>query len=154
MYMIVLRVYTRLVFRFPAYLFTLWIQSLILSLEPARTPAAFMPIAEAIAAVVESDPLPAPWDTDARSAALLVSIAWFESRFTLDAKDAPGISCGLWQTACPAPKTAEWQAVIAYRLVRQSLELCGDLTFYGSGRCGGAPQTMRWRELKALRLLR
>lgn len=128
------------------YAFFFWVWGLILSKEPPRTSLAFRPLAYAIAENARATPLPAPWDSPEDTAALLVSVAWFESRFTRDAREPVGDSCGYFQTPCPAPKTEDGQTKAALRLLRWSLTKCGNLTAYVSGYCGKAPLTAKKRE--------
>lgn len=128
--------------------FALWVFGLMAGLEAPRP--GFYDVAEAIADIAQ-DPLPAPYDTPERSAALMVSIGWFESRFTLKARNRE--SCGLYQTPCPAPATLEEQTRVAYNMVRDSIAKCGDMTGYVSGWCGRAPTVAMWRERLARRLI-
>ena len=129
----------------------LWCLSCLLYLEPPRTGQSYAPLACEVA-LGATDPLPYPWDTQHKTAALLMAVAWHESRFVVDAHSPPSdpvCSHGYWQTPCAEPANVE----VAMRLLRHSLVTCGDLTEYVSGECGKAPQTAKAREVLALRLL-
>lgn len=101
----------------------------MLTLQPARiTPWAstYEATATAIASVVESEP--PLFDKDAtrvRTAALLVSLAWFESRFDVRAVGDHGSAHGLYQVhdrgelADPAEATR-----VALDMVRASFRAC------------------------------
>lgn len=86
-------------------------------------------IADAISEVSEGD---------ARMASLLVSVAWHESNFrpwAVNHKD-PLHSTGLFQTPRSiTPRDIYGQAIVARKMIADSLSKCGDLTLYASGDC-------------------
>lgn len=147
----------------------MWILSLMVAaslLEPL--PASFRghypEIAQAIADAAEATPLPGK-DGKSHMGAVLVALAWHESRFRPDLKlegDA-GASLGPWQLSkgWHAPSDLEGQAMFAARLVRQSWSVCRDrpiderLGWYAYGRrgCEHRWETSRIRMALAKRLL-
>lgn len=110
-------------------------------------------------AVEESEPLFAGDDGRMRTAALLVSLAYFESTFKPSAVGDRGSSLGLFQTsrhwvrmsADEYLRDAKEQAKTALALVRESFSACAArpldarLAWYASGSCsrGGAASTHR-----------
>lgn len=143
-----------------------WIVGLMVALEP-RAPwrATYERTAEAIARVAEEEPL---FDGDvARTATLLVSVAWHESRLRPDARSANGQWLCLYQVdkrhvADPAKLLSDPEACTraAMTILRASLARCksrpeGDrLAFFMSGACDkGVPQS-RYRMFLAKKLLR
>jgi hypothetical protein len=143
-----------------------WIVGLMVALEP-RSPwrATYERTAEAIARVAEEAPL---FDGDAaRTAALLVSVAWHESRLRPDAKSANGRWLCLYQVdkrhvADPSKLLEDPEACTraAMTILRASLTHCrarperDRLAFFMSGACDkGLPQS-RYRMFLASKLLR
>lgn len=151
-------------------MFYAWILSLMVSLQPVdRTPWAdtFASTALAIDQVVlEEEPLYRGPDGKERTAALLVSLAWFESRFRVDAVGDHGQSIGLYQVSkAHAPREELLGAASATRvalgLIRESQRVCAgralpeQLGWYASGgrACGGLAKS-RHRMGLAAKLVR
>jgi L,D-peptidoglycan transpeptidase YkuD (ErfK/YbiS/YcfS/YnhG family) len=116
----------------------------------------YLRTAEAIAAVVEAkEPVFEGEDGRKKTAALLVAIAWAESRFNATAVGDQGRSVGLYQlfeSNVPTPEgfyrvdilgNPDNATRVAYRMVRYSLEFCGKypalnrLGAYTGGTCTG-----------------
>jgi len=127
----------------------IWILSLMVAASAAEAPAPwreqYPEIALAIAQAAEADPLPGKFGKS-HMGAVLVAIAWHESRFRPDPKlegDA-GASLGPWQLSrgWHAPRDIQGQAIFAARLVRESWSVCRDrpidekLSWYVYGRSG------------------
>ena len=131
-----------------ASLVLLWI--LRLPLPRCAPGAECREVAEAIseAANADRDPVAA--------AALLTSVAWHESHFSLYAASrGDDLGFGLFQLSREwtlFPVSPELQAHMALWLIRDSLDRCGDLTEYGSGQCGVARDEMQERSELACEL--
>jgi hypothetical protein len=131
-----------------------WILSLMVILQPsAPWKATYEGTARAIDDVAHAEPAYAGDDGPERTAALLVSIAWYESRFDPRAvlEDADGASLGLFQVhdsnlhrlrivhpdALEDPRASARAALF---LIRESFRVCGKrpadelLAMYASGR--------------------
>ncbi len=151
-------------------MFYAWILALMVSLQPVdRTPWAdtFAETALAVDQVVRDEPpLFKGVDGRQRTAALLVSLAWFESRFRGDAEGDHGQSLGLYQISrAHAPRQELLGAASATRralaLIRTSQRVCAarpleeQLGWYASGgsSCGGLTKS-RHRVNLAGKLLR
>lgn len=139
-----------------------WVVGLLMALEPtAPWSNTYEKTAEAIARAAESDPLFADEEGgEARTASLLVSLAWHESRLRPDAKSKDGRFLCLYQVArsyLPEPKKAlqdpETCTRAAMRILKRSFQTCTKrplserLAIYISGYCErGHPQSrMRMR---------
>ncbi len=159
---------------------TAWILSLLLlvappGLVPSRESAGagrvrYETIAADISAVVsEEAPLFAGEHGREQTAALLVSVAYYESAFRLDVDTGAnrgdgGRSCTLWQmqrgrAECDRLVTNRREAAReAIRLVRRSMLACAShpmlerLAAYASGSCGAGLEASRLRMRKARRL--
>jgi hypothetical protein len=117
--------------------------------------------AQAIANAADADPLVdqegAPQEI--MTAALLTSIAFFESRFNLAAVGDAGASRGAWQVKGRAGKTADEQARIALGKVHQSYRACPDLAMderlsaYAAGDCVRGRRASRTRVRLAMHLV-
>jgi hypothetical protein len=141
--------------------------SLLVALQP-KAPWAdtYGRTAQAIAHVAESDPLFEDHGEE-RTAALLVAIAWHESRFKPDAKSANGRYVCLYQIDrrhLPDPTKALSDPEVCTRaalaIVKDSLAKCAKhpladrLAVFMSGSCDKGIQPSRYRSLLAARLLR
>ncbi len=123
-----------------------WVLSLMVSLQP-RAPwsDSYLETAIAIADVVEaSPPLFDGADGRIKTAALLVSVAWFESRFRVDAVGDHGSAHGLYQQHDRGDLTDPHNATrVAIEQLRISLRACRShplddrLAFYASGGADG-----------------
>lgn len=144
-----------------------WIVGMMTALEPsAPWRATYERTAEAIARVAESDPLFEGGDA-ARTAALLVAVAWHESRLKPDARSANGQWLCLYQVDKRQVKSAarvladpEECTRAAMTILRASLKRCAKsptddrLAFFMSGACDkGLPQS-RYRMFLAKKLLK
>ena len=109
----------------------------ILHLAPpsAPPPRALQALADGIAEAASEDP--APLD----AAALLVAVAYYESRFDLNAVSDhrdPTVSVGAFQLSVEwirLPASPYIQAKTALGLMRDSQLRCGSLAMYASGQC-------------------
>ena len=150
---------------------TAWILSLMVALQPeAPWKSTYEATAAAIDKVVqEEEPLFPDSDPLARekTAALLVSLAWYESNFKPDAVGGHGRVRGLYQIAGHGTLSDPLRATrVAIEMMRASFQLCGArpledrLAFYvgGGASCRGAsPASLgksRVRVAKALWLVR
>lgn len=144
-----------------------WVLGLLAALEPkAPWSHTYEKTAEAIARVSESEPLFAPEDGgEERTASLLVSIAWYESRLKPNAKSANGRWYCLYQLGksyLPDPEKSltdpEMCTRAAVKVLRRSLDLCKSrrleerLANFMSGQCdrGGAQSRQRFFLAKKL----
>lgn len=126
---------------------TEWILALMLGLmahEPAPWSSTYPATAAAIANAATEAPLFAGKDGPARTAALLVSVAWFEGRFdpkAHNATDPGGGSFGMFQSSRRPIASAEEQARHALGALRVSFRECSArapqdwVAFYASGSC-------------------
>jgi len=144
-----------------------WVTSLLVALQPqAPWRDTYDKTAEAIAKVAESEPL---FDEhgEERTAALLVAIAWHESRFKPNAKSANGQYLCLFQIdkrhlsdpdkALTDPETC---ARAATKILRASLQKCAKnkpderLAVFMSGTCDKGVDGSRYRSFLATKLLK
>jgi hypothetical protein len=117
-------------------------------------------LAEAITAAATARPLQGSKE---RMAAVLVAIAWAESRYRIDAVGDGGQSVGVWQMsrAWHPPADLDGQALLAASLVERSFAVCRDNPLWerlgwfaaGGNGCRGV-KASRWRMATATRLLR
>jgi hypothetical protein len=144
-----------------------WVVSLMVALEPnAPWRATFERTAEAIARVSESDPL---FDDrgEQRTAALLVAIAWYESRLKPNAKSANGQWLCLYQVDkrhLSDPQKAlddpEVCTRAAMKIIKGSLAKCAAkpyedrLAMFMSGTCDKGLADSRYRMFLAGKLLK
>lgn len=144
-----------------------WIVSLMVALEPSSPHrATFERSAEAIARAAASDPL---FDEagEARTAALLVSIAWHESRLRPDAKSKNGQWLCLFQVDrrhLAEPKRALEDPDVctraAVKILKGSLAKCSKnaenerLAMFMSGACDKGLSSSRYRMFLAKKLLK
>jgi hypothetical protein len=144
-----------------------WVVSLMVALEPsAPWRATFEKSAEAIARVSESEPL---FDEkgEQRTAALLVAVAWYESRLKPNAKSSNGQWLCLFQVDkrhLPDPQKAlddpEVCARAAIKIIKGSLAKCSAkpledrLAVFMSGSCEKGIPESRYRMFLANKLLR
>ena len=121
---------------------TQWILALMLSIQPAITTpwsASFPATADAIARAAVAEPLFAGESGPARTAALLVSVGWFESRFRVDAVGDHGHSHGLFQASRVPIADIDEQTRQALGMMRTSFRVCAGrqtadwLSWYASG---------------------
>jgi len=146
-----------------------WVVGLLAALEPtAPWSDTYEKTAEAIARVSESEPLFAPEDKgEERTATLLVSIAWYESRLKPNAKSANGRWYCLFQLGkayLPDPEKALTDAEMctraAVKQIRRSFDLCKArpvqerLANYISGQCDRGGAQSRYRFHLANKLLK
>lgn len=142
-----------------------WIAGMLTSLEPsAPWRSTYDRTAEAIAKVAEAEPL---FDGDAaRTAALLVAVAWYESRLKPNAVSANGKWVCLYQVDkhhLEDPKKAlddpEVCTRAAMKQLRTSLATCAKnpegerLAFFMSGRCDKGLPESRYRMFLMKQLL-
>lgn len=144
-----------------------WVVGLMAALEPsAPWRGTYEKTAEAIARVSESEPLFEDKGEE-RTAALLVAVAWYESRFRPNAKSANGQWYCLFQIdrrhladpqkALDDPEVCTRAAV---KILRTSLEMCKKhplderLAAFMSGSCDRALPESRVRMFLANKLLR
>jgi hypothetical protein len=144
-----------------------WVVGLMVALEPqAPWRPTFEKTAEAIARVSESDPLFEERGEE-RTAALLVAIAWYESRLKHNAKSANGQWLCLYQVDrrhLPDPQKAlddpEVCTRAAIKIIKSSLQRCSRrpaeerLASFMSGTCEHGLPDSRYRVHLANRLLR
>lgn len=144
-----------------------WVVGLLVALEPsAPWRPTFEKTAEAIARVSESEPL---FDDrgEERTAALLVSIAWYESRLKPNARSRNGQWYCLYQVDkrhLPEPEKAledpEMCTRAAVKIIRSSLQACAKhpaeerLAQFMSGSCDRGATDSRYRSFLASKLLR
>ncbi|MDB4944374.1 MAG: hypothetical protein JWP97_3908 [Labilithrix sp.] len=144
-----------------------WVVGLLVALEPsAPWRPTFEKTAEAIARVAESDPL---FDErgEERTAALLVSIAWYESRLKPNARSKNGQWLCLYQVDkrhLPEPQKAledpELCTRAALKIIRASLQACtrqrpdDRLAQFMSGSCERGGTESRYRMFLASKLLK
>ncbi|WP_394847388.1 hypothetical protein LZC95_07975 [Pendulispora brunnea] len=118
--------------------------------------------ASAIAYVVDTEPALFSGDTDkSETAALLVAVSWYESRFNPRALGDGGRSWGLFQMRGGGPRY--FDPVIAargaLRAMRTSLDACSDqlpadrLAAYASGSCARGRRESRARMQLASKLV-
>ena len=146
-----------------------WVVGLLAALEPkAPWSHTYEKTAEAIARVSESEPLFAPEEKgEERTAALLVSIAWYESRLKPNAKSANGRWYCLYQLGKAYLPDAEKSLTdpemctrAAVKVLRKSLDLCKTrpleerLANYVSGACNRGGVESRYRFHLARKLLK
>lgn len=132
---------------------TWWVWSCIVSLYP--NVAQSWDIADGIATASQESPLYDGDDGPARTAALLVAIARFESTFKVRAYNPHDKtrSFGLFQTPqALTPADPRGQSQVAIRLLRHSLALCHSLALYTSGRCDRGIRAAHARQALADRL--
>lgn len=143
-----------------------WTLGLMVALEPSSPwRSTFEHTADAIARVASAEPL---FEGDVtKTAALLVAVAWHESRLRPDARSKDGQYLCLYQVdkrhvATPSRLLADPElcTVAALKILRLSLSQCARrpendrLAFFMSGACDkGLPQS-RYRMFLAKRLLR
>ena len=144
-----------------------WVVSLLVALEPsAPWRPTFEKTAEAIARVAESEPL---WSDrgEERTAALLVAVAWYESRLKPTAKSKDGQFVCLYQVdrrhlsdpqkAIDDPEVCTRAAI---KILRASLDKCAArpledrLAQFMSGTCDQGINDSRYRMFLAGRLLK
>lgn len=146
-----------------------WVVALLTALEPAAPWSdTFEKTAEAIARVSSTEPLfPVDARGEERTATLLVSLAWYESRFKPSAKSKNGRWYCLYQVdkghfADPekALSDPELCTRTAVRLLRESLNRCkarapdDRLAAYTSGQCDRGGPESRYRMFLAKKLLK
>ncbi len=142
-----------------------WIAGMMVALEPsAPWRSTYDKTAEAIAKVAEAEPL---FDGDApKTAALLVSVAWHESRLKPNAVSSNGKWVCLYQV--DKRHLEDWKKAVddpevctraAMKLLRQSLAACAKqpaddrLAFFMSGTCTKGLPESRYRMFLAKKLL-
>ena len=153
-----------------------WILSLMIALQPqAPWRDSYEETARAIATVVEEEPafFKGP-DGRHRTAALLVSLAWAESRFDPKAVGDHGRSMGLYQIFHANLPTKEGFAKadilgnplnatrVAHRMIRESMNVCASrpvedrLAWYasGDGSCHFGAAASKFRYGTAMRVFR
>jgi hypothetical protein len=144
-----------------------WVVGLLVALEPsAPWRGTYEKTAEAIARVAESEPL---FDNNGeeRTAALLVAIAWYESRLKPNAKSTDGQFYCLYQVHknhLADPKKAlddpEVCTRAAVKILRDSLRLCAKrpenerLAAYMSGVCDRGGVESKYRMFLASKLMK
>jgi hypothetical protein len=144
-----------------------WVVGLLVALEPsAPWRATYEKTAEAIARVAESEPL---FDNNGeeRTAALLVAVAWYESRLKPNAKSADGQFMCLYQihkNHLSDPKKAlddpEVCTRAAIKILRTSLQMCSKraenerLAAYMSGSCDKGGVESKYRFFLAGKLMK
>jgi len=144
-----------------------WVVSLMVALEPsAPWRATYEKTAEAIARVAESEPL-FEERGEQRTAALLVAVAWYESRLKPNAKSANGQWYCLYQVDkrhLPDPEKALTDPEVctraAIKIIKGSLAKCGkrpaeeQLAMFMSGSCDKGLADSRYRMFLAGKLLK
>lgn len=144
-----------------------WVVAMMVALEPnAPWRGTFEKTAEAIGRVAESEPL---FDDrgEERTAALLVAVAWYESRLKPNAKSADGHGMCLYQVdrrhmtdprkALEDPELCTREAM---KIIRASFKNCKNNSFderlaqFTSGRCTKGLADSRYRMFLAGKLLR
>jgi Transglycosylase SLT domain len=144
-----------------------WVVGLMVALEPsAPWRPTYGKTAEAIARVAETEPL---FDDhgEERTAALLVAVAWYESRLKPNAKSANGQWYCLYQVDkrwLPDPEKALTDPEVctraAVKILRTSLEKCSSrpkderLAMFMSGACDKGLADSRYRMFLASKLLK
>jgi hypothetical protein len=144
-----------------------WVVGLLVSQEPqAPWRGSYTKTAEAIARVAESEPL---FDQrgEERTAALLVAIAWYESRFKPNAVSANKQYLCLFQIdkrhlADPDKALADQEvcARAAIKIIRASLQKCASkpendrLAIFMSGACDRGVAESRYRMFLAQKLVK
>jgi hypothetical protein len=153
-----------------------WILSLMIALQPkAPWRDTYEDTAKAIASVVgEEAALFSGTDGKEKSAALLVALAWAESRFDQKAVGDQGHSVGLYQIFHTNLPTQEGFArkdilgnpinatKVAHRMLKQSMQICGKrpveerLGWYasGDGACSRGLSESRFRVGLAFKVFR
>jgi hypothetical protein len=146
-----------------------WVVGLLAALEPtAPWRSTYEKTAEAIARVSESEPLFAADDNgEERTASLLVSIAWYESRLKPNARSKNGRWFCLYQLDRSYLPDAEKSLVdpemctrAAVKVLRKSIDLCKArplnerLAFFMSGQCDRGGAESRYRMFLAGKLLK
>lgn len=145
-----------------------WVLGLLTALEPASPwRSTYEKTAAAIARVSESEPLFADDRGPERTAALLVALAWYESRFNPAAKSKNGRWYCLYQIdkahlADPEKALVDQETCTrtAMTLLRQSLAQCKArapderLAAYTSGQCQAGGVESRYRMFLATKLLK
>ena len=146
-----------------------WVVGLLAALEPkAPWSHTYEKTAEAIARVAESEPLFAPEDRgEERTATLLVSMAWYESRLKPNAKSSNGKWFCLYQLGKAYLPNAEKSLTdpemctrAAVKIIKKSLDLCKArpleerLASYMSGQCDRGGVESRYRFFLANKLLK
>lgn len=144
-----------------------WVVGLLVALEPnAPWRGSYEKTAEAIARVSESEPLFEDKGEE-RTAALLVAVAWYESRLKPNAKSANGQWYCLYQIDkrhLPDPQKAlddpEVCTRAAVKILKASLEMCKKrpveerLAAFMSGSCAKGLPDSRYRSFLAKKLLK
>lgn len=144
-----------------------WVMSLLVALEPsAPWRTTYEKTAEAIAKVAESEPV-FEEKGEQRTAALLVAIAWYESRLKPNAKSANGQWLCLYQVDrrhLPEPQKAledpEVCSRAAVKIIKGSIAKCGkkpleeQLAVFMSGSCDKGLAESRYRMFLANKLLK
>ncbi len=144
-----------------------WVVGLMVALEPSSPwRSTFERTAEAIARVSESEPVFADQGEE-RTAALLVAIAWYESRLKPHAKSSNGRWYCLYQIdkrQLPDPQKAlddpEVCTRAAIKIVRGSMQKCTHhrdderLAMFTSGSCEHGLPESRYRMFLGSKLLR
>lgn len=144
-----------------------WVVGLMTALEPtAPWRPTFEKTAEAIARVAESEPLFED-KSEERTAALLVAVAWYESRLKPTAKSGNGKWFCLYQIDkrhLPDPQKAlddpEVCTRAAIKIIRESIQKCGSrktderLAMFMSGACDKGLAESRYRMFLASKLLK
>lgn len=144
-----------------------WVVGLMVALEPsAPWRGTYEKTAEAIARVSESEPLFEDKGEE-RTAALLVAIAWYESRLKPNAKSANGQWYCLYQIDklhLPDPEKALHDPEVctraAVKILRASLAMCKKrpleerLAAFMSGACDKGLPDSRYRMFLANKLLK
>ena len=124
---------------------TAWVLALLVLMQPQATwRATYEATAGAIAEASVQSPLFAGADGPAKTAALLVSVSWFEARYNPVAVGDNGHSHGLFQASRVPVVDVEVQVRGALAAMRESFRICGSrraedwLAFYASGSCTNA----------------
>jgi hypothetical protein len=140
------------------YVVASWMASLV---PPESVPWTYTDTADAIAEACEEAPA---FGSPVRCAAVMVAIAYHESRFRPDAIGDRGQSIGPWQISRSWLRPGDdlrAQAAVAVRLAERSRVMCGrahldeSLSWYASGgRSCGRPASSRLRMRLAASLLR
>lgn len=143
-------------------IFTAWVLSMLVQLGATEHVTPAPELAPAIAEAALKRPLEG---SAPRMAALLVAVAWRESRFDVAAKGDGGQSLGAWQISRAWVRDApglDAEARLATKLVVESFRICASrplaerLSWYAWGRagCDHAHAASRARMSLAARLLR
>lgn len=145
-----------------------WVIGLMLQLQP-NSPwiDTYFDTAIAITEAAEQSPLFRGDDGAKQTAAILVSLSWFESRFQPDAVGDNGSSCGAFQIqprtstryTCAELQDPAYAAGEAIRLIRQSFRVCAARPlperlawFAGGGSCVRGIRESKHRMALAKRL--